>query len=97
MKNIEEIKKILMERKNELKDKYGVKEIGVFGSYVTETQTAKSDIDILIEFQKTVDLLTFVHIKHYLSDLIGAQVDLVMKKTLKPNIGKKILNQVIYI
>jgi len=50
MKTLEEIKKILRQHKTELKEKYGVKEIGIFGSYVRGEQKKKSDIDILVEF-----------------------------------------------
>lgn len=97
MRNLEELKKILQDHKDELKDKYGVIEIGFFGSCTKWKQKETSDIDILVEFQKAIDLLTFVHLKNYLSELLNVNVDLVMKKALKPNIGKRILNDVIYI
>jgi hypothetical protein len=74
-----------------------IKEIGIFGSYIKHTEQENSDIDILVDFQKAVDLLTFVHLKNYLSELLKVDVDLVMKKALKPKIGKRILKEVIYI
>jgi predicted nucleotidyltransferase len=74
-----------------------IKEIGIFGSYIKHTEQENSDIDILVDFQKAVDLLTFVHLKNYLSELLKVEVDLVMKKALKPKIGKRILKEVIYI
>jgi len=49
------------------------------------------------EFQKATDLLSFVHLKNYLSDLLEANVDLVMKRALKPEIGKRVLREVVYI
>jgi hypothetical protein len=97
MRDIEELKRILRDHKYELKDKYGVKEIGVFGSYIRKQEKKTSDVDILVEFQKTVDLLTFVHLKNHLSDLLKVNVDLIMRKALKPNIGKRILREVVYI
>ncbi len=97
MKDIEELKKILQEHKYELENEYGVTEIGVFGSYSKKQETKTSDLDILIDFQKAVDLLTFVHLKNYLSDLLKINVDLVMKKALKPKIGERILKEVVYI
>ena len=48
MKTLREIRKILAAHKKELKRKYTVKEIGIFGSYVREEQKKKSDIDILV-------------------------------------------------
>lgn len=97
MTDIDRVAKTLKEHKAELEEEYGLSEIGIFGSYVEGRQTEESDLDILVEFRKTVDLFPFVRLKNYLSDLLGTKVDLVMKNTLKPKIGERILSQVIYI
>jgi uncharacterized protein len=97
MTDIDGLAKVLKDHKMELEEEYGVSEIGIFGSYVEGKQKETSDIDILVEFKKAVDLFSFVHLKNYLSNLLGADVDLVMKKALKPNIGKRILRQVVYV
>lgn len=91
------IKKTLQEQKGVLSAHYGVNEIGLFGSVTKGTASRSSDIDILIDFYKTVDLLTFIDLKHYLSKLLDAEVDLVMKDGLKPRIGERILKEVEYI
>ena len=52
MKTPEEIKKMLSENKEELRRKYGVKILGVFGSYARNEQDKKSDVDILVEIEK---------------------------------------------
>ncbi|MBI5418446.1 nucleotidyltransferase family protein [Candidatus Poribacteria bacterium] len=97
--NLENIMKILKEYKEELTKKYGVKEIGIFGSYIRREQKENSDIDILVEFESDIHigLLKFVNMENYLSELLGIKVDLVKKSTLKPRIGKHILNEVIYL
>ena len=97
--NLEAIKKILKAHKEELKEKYGVKEIGIFGSYVRGEQKRVSDIDILIDFEPNakISLLDFVEIEIYLSNLLGVKVDLVEKSVLKPRIGKCILKEVVYL
>ncbi|MGR3174039.1 MAG: nucleotidyltransferase family protein [Candidatus Scalindua sp.] len=97
MKKLEELRTILLYHKEDLKDEYAVNEIGIFGSYTKEEQIETSDIDILVDFQKAIDLLTFVHLKNHLSELLNVNVDLVMKKALKPNIGQRILREVVYI
>ncbi len=97
MKKVEEIKRILKEHKNELKEDYGISEIGLFGSYVAGNQKESSDIDVLVEFHKTTDLLSFVHLKNHLYDLLEVNVDLVMKRALKPGIGERVLREVVYI
>lgn len=94
MTNLKDLRKTLQGHKEELKRKYGVSEIGLFGSYVKNEQNETSDVDILVEFEKAVDLLTFVNLKNYLSDLLKTNVDLVMKKALKPRIGQRILKEV---
>lgn len=97
MINIDEIKEILRERKEELRLKYKVKEIGIFGSYVRGEENNESDLDILVDFYETPSLLKFINLENYLSDILGRKVDLVMKRALKPNIGKRILSEVIII
>jgi len=47
-----------------------------------------------LSYKKAVDLLTFVNLKNHLSDLLNTNVDLVMKKALKPGIGQRILKEV---
>ena len=90
MKTFEQIKSTLAEHKEELRQKYKIKEIGIFGSYVHGEQKKQSDLDILVEFEETANLslLDFIGIENYLSDILGIKVDLVEKHTLKPRIGK---------
>ncbi|MDD5433096.1 MAG: nucleotidyltransferase family protein [Candidatus Pacebacteria bacterium] len=80
-----------------LKEKFLVKKIGVFGSYSRGEQRKTSDIDILVEFYEDPSLLKFLDLENYLADILDKKVDLVMRNSLKPNIGKQILNEVIYI
>ncbi len=87
----------MIEHKDALAADYGVKEIGLFGSLIKGTGKLSSDIDILIDFSKTVDLFTFVDLKNHLPELLNAEVDLVMKDGLKPRIGERILKEVEYI
>ena len=98
-KSLDEIKKILKKYEKELKEKYGVKEIGIFGSYIRGEAKEESDLDILVEFEPdaNISLLEFVELENYLSDLLGVKVDLVEKCVLKPRIGKQILNEVVYV
>jgi uncharacterized protein len=96
-KSIEEIRKILQTHKEELHQMYQVKEIGIFGSFVTGEFKETSDVDILVEFWEPVGLIKFVKLKNYLSDLLGVYVDLVMKRALKPRISRRILAEVVYV
>jgi predicted nucleotidyltransferase len=99
MKNIEEIKKKLEELKPLLRERFKVKSIGIFGSYVKGKEKKRSDLDILVEFRgsASLSLLEFVGLENYLSEILGVKVDLVEKSTLKPRIGKHILEEVVKI
>ncbi|MGC8766346.1 MAG: nucleotidyltransferase family protein [Brevinematia bacterium] len=99
MKSLKEIKEKLKELKPLLKERYKVKEIGIFGSYVRSQRVEKSDLDMLIEFYESAEigLLEFIHLENFLSDVLGVKVDHVMKKLLKPHIGRHILKEVIYL
>lgn len=67
----------------------------VFGSYVRAEQKVDSDLDLLVTFQEAPSLLTFIAIENDLSDELGVKVDLVMKDSLKPAIGKVILKEAV--
>ncbi len=97
MKTKEEILKILEKELPYLKEKFNVKTIGVFGSYVRGMQKKESDIDILIEFQKPVGFFEFIELEDYLSEKLGIKVDLVTPDALKPLIKPRILKEVIYV
>ena len=95
--DLETIKKLLKKQKHELKIKYGVKSIGIFGSFVRGEAKKNSDIDVLVEFEKPIGMFKFLELEESLSKLCGRKVDLVSKKALKPNIGKRILKEVVKI
>jgi len=97
MKDLKEIQRILQKQKPYLAERFGVTIIGAFGSYVRGEQLDDSDIDLLIELEETrhVDLLDLVCMERYLSDLLGIEVDIAIKSSLRKRIGKRILDEVI--
>lgn len=80
-----------------LRRKFKVKRLGIFGSYVKGQVRRSSDVDILVEFSKGIDLLDFVAMERYLRDQTGVKIDLVSQKALRPEFRSTILNEVIYI
>jgi len=96
MKNIDDIKRILKEHKKELKEKYKVKKIAIFGSYARSEENKSSDIDILVEFEEQVGFL-FFHLEKYLEKILDLKVDLVTIDVIKPNRAKYILKDLIYV
>lgn len=78
-----------------LRKQYHVRSLGIFGSYVRGTQKRDSDLDLLVEFTQEPSLFEFIELEGRLSALLEVKVDLVMKDTLKPMIGRQILKEVV--
>ncbi len=89
---------VLRKHLPQLRQRYGVCSLGVFGSYVRGKQHKRSDLDILVEFDdRPLTLFQFVELRDYLSGLVGVKVDLVEKLALKPTIGRHILEEVVFL
>ncbi len=74
---------------------FGVRRLGIFGSYAREKNTEASDMDFLVEFESaTFD--NYFDLKFFLEDLFGRPVDLVISDTIKPRIRSSILEETIY-
>ncbi len=88
----------LKSKKDEI-SKFGIKEIGVFGSYVRNEQSENSDIDILIDFEPDMEGFdNFMAVYDIIERLFkNMKVEIVTKKGLSPYIGPKILNEVQYV
>ena len=99
MKQLQEIEQKLAQNSDRIKRQYQIKQLGIFGSYIRGEATENSDLDILVEFEPHArfGLLTFCELENYLSELLTIKVDLVMKDSLKPQIGKNILQEVVYL
>jgi len=93
-----EIIKILKQHNKDLKEKFKVKEIGLFGSYVRNEQRRKSDIDILVKFEEEgITFDNYMNLKFYLEELFSTKVDLVMKDSIKKALKSYILQEVVYV
>lgn len=91
----DDILKILNAKQAEMRDRYSVVRIGLFGSYLHGKIKKNSDIDILVEFEKP----TFDHymdLKFYLEALLNNSVDLAISDTLKPRLKPSILKEVLF-
>ena len=97
MSSLKSVKNSLVSLKPYLQRKYNISSIALFGSYAREEQTDKSDIDILVDFKKTPDLLTFIEIEEFLKEKLKTTVDLIPQRKLKSQIKSQILNEAIKI
>ena len=76
-----------------LRDRYGVKSLGLFGSIARGEASPRSDVDILVEFH-TPSFDHYMDLKFYLEERLGRSVDLVLKGSLKPALRERILREV---
>ena len=96
MKTRSEIEAVLKQLKPSLAEKFKVKEIGIFGSYVRDEGSGRSDVDILVEFSESIGW-EFIDLKELLSEVLDIEVDLVTVGALKPQLKDKILKEVAYV
>jgi uncharacterized protein len=92
---VDQYRKMLVTHRRELEHRFHISSLGLFGSQLRGDQQEDSDLDILVTFSTTPSLLQFANLQYHLSDLLGVKVDLVMQDSLKPNIGKRILKEVV--
>ena len=95
MKSIEELKTELEAIKPELKKRYNVETIAVFGSYSRGDQKTNSDLDILVTFSKPIGVYKFIEVEEFLSKKLRVKVDLVQKGALLPMIRNQVINETI--
>ncbi|HAF70683.1 MAG: DNA polymerase beta domain protein region [Acetothermia bacterium 64_32] len=98
MKTLEDIRRILAQHKNELEERYGVKELGIFGSYSRGEQRELSDVDILIRLKKPIGF-RFLELWDYLEELLGVKVDLLTPNALKqkPQLWESVKEDLIHV
>ncbi len=93
----QEIIDFLIEHKQELCEKYGVIQIGLFGSYARDEAKEGSDIDIAVEIQSKNKYRSFFGLKRHLEENFKNKVDLGIESTLKPIVREYILKEMIYV
>ncbi|HWR25562.1 MAG TPA: nucleotidyltransferase family protein [Methanosarcina sp.] len=91
------IRLLISERKNEIKEKFKAEVIGIFGSYARGEQKKGSDIDVLVRFSEGATLLHLVGLGYYLEDLFGIPVDVVSERALHPMMKDDVLKELVSI
>lgn len=88
---------ILKKNEDIIKQKYGIKKIGVFGSFARGEEKEGSDVDVLVEFEDSFETFdNYIELKYFLEDLFGRKVDLVTVEALRPQLKDDILKEVSY-
>lgn len=95
MKKLKQIQTILVSSKDELRKRYKVKELGIFGSYVRGEQKKSSDVDILVKFNPNATLFDFVGLGNYLEEKLKIKVDVVSEAGIRPELRNNIIKEVV--
>lgn len=95
MGSLEKLRSVLTKNRTVLKDRFKVKKIGVFGSFVRGEEGRDSDVDILVDLSEPIGW-EFVDLKEFLEEILGFEVDLVTVKALKSELSEIILKEAVY-
>jgi predicted nucleotidyltransferase len=96
MKTIQYYKRILSRHQPELRGKYHIKQLAVFGSFARGEETLASDLDILVDFDSPIGL-DFVTLAEELESLLGVKVDLVSANAVKPRMMESLRRELVYV
>ena len=97
MRSLKEVEDVLRENKKELKRRFGVSKIGIFGSYASGKANNHSDIDILVDIERPSGIFELMELQDYLAKLLGRKIDITTSGSLKQLIKKEILSQTVYV
>ena len=95
--NRDEILETLRTHRDELRKRFGVKSLAIFGSVARGEARPDSDVDILVEFEGRATFDRYMGLKFFLEDLLGRRVDLVTRKALKPRMRPFVEREAIYV
>jgi predicted nucleotidyltransferase len=87
---------ILAKHRRELRERFGVKSLRLFGSVARDEASEHSDVDVLVDFDETPSLFGFLRLQGHLRDLLGSRVDLItesgLKERARPYVEKDAVN-----
>jgi predicted nucleotidyltransferase len=90
---LEDILTTLRSHLPELRERYSIRSLAVFGSYARGEQTEASDVDVLVDFERAPDLIRFADLEEDLAGLTGLRVDMVSAGALRGQRGRRILSE----
>ena len=95
MRTLDDIMTQLRALQPDLRRRYPIRSMGVFGSYARGEQREDSDVDVLVELGDGMDLIAYAGLQLELSDALGVSVDLVEREALRPRLAPHVLSEVV--
>lgn len=96
MKTTEAIKKSIASRRDDFFEKYSIKSLAIFGSFARHEQSEDSDLDLMVEFNRSVGS-EFIQLADELEEFLGFKVDLVSRNGIKQRYYDHIKDELIYV
>jgi len=91
----QEVLRRLEESMGEIRQRFSVAKLSIFGSFARGEGSAQSDLDVLVSFEQKATFDLFMDLKFYLEELLGIKVDLVTDKALRPQVRQAIEGEII--
>jgi predicted nucleotidyltransferase len=91
----DDVLEVLRQHRSELSERFHVRSLGLFGSVARGEAGDTSDVDLLVDFSKPPGFDGYMNLKFWLEELLGARVDLVMHKALKPETRNAVEKEII--
>ena len=83
---------------SELRSRFGVKSLALFGSVARDEATAGSDVDVLVDFDRPISLFNLVALREHLEEVLGARkVDVTLRDSIYPALRERILGEAVYV
>ena len=95
--DLKDAKKKLAAAKGELRARFGITSISIFGSYSRGKQKKGSDLDLLAEFSEVPSIFTLVRAEQYLEEKLGIDVDLAYAHGLKQSFRSSIAGEAVMV
>ena len=98
VQTIDELLIVLRAYRQGLTERFGVMDLAVFGSYVKGKQSKRSDIDILVELDKSYKTFdNYMELKFFLTRVIGGKVDLVLKDSMREELKARVFSEAVHV
>ncbi|MDX9990617.1 MAG: nucleotidyltransferase family protein [Anaerolineales bacterium] len=92
-----EVLSILHKHEDELREKYGVESLALFGSMARDEACPDSDVDLLVKFNRPVGLFGLIALQQHLESLLGCKVDLGTPRSLRPDMKEQVLQEAVHV
>jgi len=92
-----ELLDILTSMKHELRLKFGIEQIALFGSYARDEAKEESDVDIAVIVMQEKNYITLISAMKYLEERLHKKVDLGFFDSIRPFVKKRIRDDMIYV